>query len=298
MFLEKLKNFRDKVFSKAGSLFKCLFIKKDNILNMFEYEVDIIRGEIIPLIEAFKNSANQNHFDVSILDKGEAKDVLSLISSSLGLKGKNFEVINYIHNVLQDILDNEVNIDKFIKKCFNGTVTDKTMTTKEAAALGIINRIFSVRIYSLDLLLFLTSLTSSKFEVNKNYKGNLVTNAVSFAYSLRSLRTKEIINEMDKVSSMVGQNLDQAVTVEDQDLVSTDGFIGNPIYHLGIWIVDFKHKFVYERIKTQKEAVELLLTDLKLQMDGVNDPDIEKRIKYYESLLQEYDYKIKKMEQA
>lgn len=298
MFVEKLRNFRDRVFSKVGSLFKCLFLKKDNILNLFQYEVDVISGEILPLIDVFKSSATQNTFDVSFMDKGEAKEVLAPIARALEIKGKNYEVINYIQNVLQDIIDNEVNIEKFFRKCFNGTVTDKTITTKEAAALAILERIVQVRIYTLDLMLFLTSLTGSKFEVSTKYKENLLKNGVVFGYSIKALKTKELINEMDKISEMPALDLNVDSEVGSPSVVNTDNFVGNPIYHLGIWIVDFKHKFVYERIKTQKESVELLLTDLKMQADGVNDPDIEKRIKYYENLLQEYDYKIKKMEQA
>ena len=72
-------------------------------------------------------------------------------------------------------------------------------------------------------------------------------------------------------------------------------FIGNPIYHLRLFLVDLE-MLRLERLKNRRKLVELKL--LELRSKDPNDPKIKKQIEYYEKKLETLDRKINRIMEA
>jgi len=77
------------------------------------------------------------------------------------------------------------------------------------------------------------------------------------------------------------------------EIVST--FIGNPIYHLRLLLVDLE-MLKLETLKERKRILDLKLLELKQkETTGKHDPKIQKQIEYYEGKLEKTNLKIEKI---
>ena len=72
-------------------------------------------------------------------------------------------------------------------------------------------------------------------------------------------------------------------------------FIGNPIYHIRLFLVDLE-MLRLERLKNRRKLVELKL--LELRNKDASDPKIKKQIEYYEQKLEALDRKINRIMEA
>ena len=76
---------------------------------------------------------------------------------------------------------------------------------------------------------------------------------------------------------------------------TANGFVGNPIYHFRMWLVDREIR-KYEALKDRKEALELRLMELRYQESGSTDENIKERIAYFEEKISKIEYEIAKIE--
>ena len=72
----------------------------------------------------------------------------------------------------------------------------------------------------------------------------------------------------------------------------TKNFIGNPIYHLRLFLIDI-NSLRLERLKDEKSLLELRILEIKDQ--NANDPKLKSQISYYENKLNRLDMKIKRL---
>jgi hypothetical protein len=76
-----------------------------------------------------------------------------------------------------------------------------------------------------------------------------------------------------------------------KDRIGTVGFVGNPIFHIRIFLTDLEVNRL-ERLKDEKRLLELKIAELKAKQDGSDDPKIRQQIAYYENKLKRIDEKI------
>jgi len=76
----------------------------------------------------------------------------------------------------------------------------------------------------------------------------------------------------------------------EKSQVIVEGFIGNPFYHIGKFLVDLQ-KEKLDRLKNTKKYLELTLNDLRVKRErGELDPK-------YDKLIEQYEKRIKKLEE-
>jgi hypothetical protein len=75
------------------------------------------------------------------------------------------------------------------------------------------------------------------------------------------------------------------------------GFEMNPIYHFRLMIAEWQADR-YKSYKEKKKLLEVKLLNLKIAKDGKRDPKLDREVNYYESLVEDLEYKMSKMEES
>lgn len=78
---------------------------------------------------------------------------------------------------------------------------------------------------------------------------------------------------------------------EARELIGSSGFIGNPIYHIRLFLTDLEVN-QYKKLEDEKRLLELKVAELKAKQQGNEDPDLQKQIEYYEQEIKKTEDKI------
>ena len=131
----------------------------------------------------------------------------------------------------------------------------------------------------------------------------VVMDFLSKKFNFKDLFTKSMVGKMlDIVSfksntthskSSKHHHKDTRVKIKSENIGLATNFIGNPIYHLRLFLVDLSLMRL-ENLKEKRNLLELKLLELKSAQNGQDTSKLKKQIEFYEEKLNKLDLKIQK----
>jgi len=146
------------------------------------------------------------------------------------------------------------------------------------------------------------TITTLKMEKISDIPSEIVVmDFLSKKFNFKDLFTKSFVGKLldlvtfksnTKHSRKHSRNHNKVMIKEDIGIATN--FIGNPIYHLRLFLVDLSLMRL-ENLKEKKRLLELKLLELKSRQSGdINNEKLRKQIEFYEEKLNKLDMKIKK----
>ena len=266
-------------------------IRKDDVIKYTEQTITNLAEEVIPALEVFLKDTDPVFLENS--------GILNRFRRSRKFKYKsNRAAIEAILNTCSTIVKEERTLKKVIDKHLSDVIIPKTAKARDVSILVFITGIASIAAYIPDLLYYILVIDDKNANISKAKIEAVNSGGPAFISHIEYYSTDytKRIKELAKVSGKV--------ITPDNDLLSTvlantgivikppvaSGFIGNPIYHIGMWWVDRGIK-QYEANIEKKKLLELKLLELKLRARDESNPSIAKQIEYYED-------KIARLEEA
>lgn len=302
--LESIKNLYTNIFDGIKKIF---VFKKSTIVETMKTELEYIDDELIPMLSSTVNGIDSGAIDLKVIDNDKLlKRVRGLLITD---PKSNANLLNMILRTCENINDYAMKLEQLVNKNMPATITDKTVTVKELAIMKVINDVILFRGYTYDLLYCVLASLDSQRSVFQKTITRLSDTAILYAKAIDNLSAKNLEKLLKTVTDIPSNTVTEVIasqgTVAEEEvkksfnghnLLSTflgSGFVGNPIYHIGMYLEDKKFER-NERRKNQKQAIELIIIDLRKQQNGEFDNKIAEQIKYYENKIAALDYKIEK----
>ena len=276
-------------------------LKKDKVISYVDYLFNHINASVIPAFDTIIKSKN--------LEAVKKNKFLPMIYRAANIKASdNYKALEQLRAIFVEISEQESKIVKLVND-LPDVMTSKAMKMKDAAVVTILRDLTSMTSYTLDLLYYIivdesvSDLPKIKFKRIQEGMANYVS--LLNAYGKNFKKTIEDVKNVSDEVIEVRENIEKDMALLEQvasntgKLVNlpTRNFVGNPIYHFRMWLVD-KEVQNYEALKVKKEMIELKVHELQLEQQGSRDKDLSKQIAYYENKLAGIEYKIEKFENS
>ena len=248
-----------------------------NVIPALDSTIKEYRGSNITTKESLLGEVYQSK------DYRYVEDMLSKVMSVLKLFTK---YDNDIYGLLDD-LDEEI--------------YTKGLTLKQSFVLKVINDLYTISAYTIDLSILLIEYKTGEPE-ESIFPKKIKEDKLNYLYDYFSLVNfysdfKKIIN---------GELSDIVLDVDEKELATLrslipkgtvnmpiTGFIGNPIYHFRVFLVDREIKKI-ELLKEKKEYLELIILEKEKLRNGTVDPKLEKQIEFYKEEVAKVEHTIEK----
>lgn len=288
-------------------------VKQDDLIKDLSSVCQGLSTSLLPCIENFISNAEESE-----LEKIES---LSLITKDLSCKSR-INALEKIKEVMESIVNDEYKYKRVISNVFSNVTTDKTITIRELAVMNLIDTFSVFESYSYDLVFDINAGLSSNFEISKMTSTRMLRYIDFYIKIVKELHGKNA-DKITKIMEDLGtssvyeivelpEGMKEEVLKEnnhedglfssfknflgmDTKPITKSGFIGNPIYHLGMLWVDFQ-KYRNDKRILAKQATEQILLELKMKRSESYDPKVEKQIEFYSQRLHELEYKIAQYE--
>ena len=272
-------------------------LNKKAVLKAKTFLFNSLENEVLPALDVFISS------NIKALSKNK---FLSNSFSLMGIKSSNsLDGVKELRNMFQDIMSYEQKMDKLILN-MNNVLLDKNTSLKDGTIVRVIEDLTFMSLYVLDFLYYSildesdTNFTKMKIEVIKNELPEFIKLVKYYNKNIKNILDEILelpdvpvsISQTDS-SSMLDTFLKKIKKISF--IPTANGFVGNPIYHFRMWLVDREIR-KYEALKDRKEALELRLMELRYQESGSTDENIKERIAYFEEKISKIEYEIAKIE--
>lgn len=278
-------------------------LKKNDILEQTNNTVLSLNNEIIPSIEELLKLLDDKN-NVTIEQLVELSNLNRETFKSKDIKGFTNSLLLVMKNINSISSEFISLVDKEIPDLLGKDV----VTIKQAYILNIVTNLTNFVLYTADVILYIINLIDNKIngKALPYVKFKLIeirTDLNKYGKLIMLFKdSKTLITEINKLSK-------DRLLIDSKDngtinMVSSFGktkiplvmFIGNPIYHIKMWLVD-KSINRYEVLKEKKKLTELKILELKARQNGENDPKLQKAIEYHEDKLEAIEYKIRRIEE-
>lgn len=272
-------------------------LNKKAVLKSKTFLFNSLENEVLPALDVFISS------NIKSLSKNK---FLSNSFSLMGIKSSNsLDGVKELRDMFQDIMSYEQKMDKLILN-MNNVLLDKNTSLKDGTIVRVIEDLTFMSLYVLDFLYYSildesdTNFTKKKIEVIKNELPEFIKLVKYYNRNIKNILDEILelpdvpvsISQTDS-SSMLDTFLKKIKKISF--IPTANGFVGNPIYHFRMWLVDREIR-KYEALKDRKEALELRLMELRYQESGSTDENIKERIAYFEEKISKIEYEIAKIE--
>lgn len=266
-------------------------LKKDDMIDEIDNIYSNIRLNIKPMTELVialaKKQKSARLSEINFLAKtsidAEYKDVLKLVIK--------------INSILDGILAGRDDLEGYISD-MPKQISTNGITTNQALSLNVLDNLrFFIELTG-DILIaivehyndvkepvFTEKISRAKKNLLYDYY-NIITDYASFKSVLVDLDNMVITNNNTAIVENVLS--DRGVNVVSR------GFVGNPIYHIRIWLVN-RDIAKIKVLEKKKEYVELLLAELELKQSRQYDASLDESIENAKALINEYEDKIEKL---
>lgn len=291
-----IKNFISSVFSSEATI-----AKQSNVIETVLAVDNSITNNILPVLN------NVLELDKSVLNKNKTLTAINKLSHTRFTD--NVDLINKIKEFFIEIQDNKDTLIATIKSNCPSVITVKTLTFKQAATLKVVNDLTSMSLFVLDLVNAFLALETGNGTSNlsKAQLASLDACSRDFVAVFDSYYKKlnKLIKDLKDVSAeLINQsesdatnNIISSTNGKHVDLPSdTNGFLGNPIYHIRMWFVE-RSLAKLQILEDKKKLIELRIQQIRANEKNLPDEQIAKMINYYEEELSNIEYKITKIKE-
>jgi len=278
----------DKVFNDT--------YKKEDIINEEELIKDKINSIVILMLEELKESLDQKSVDSEITK--ELREILkqmkvqkySDISAGLSELRSFFIVLEH---AVDDLIKETMSVE-------DDVITDKTMTTKQAAIISTISNIQTLLNYTVDFCYFVVHLiTDSKSNLPPAVELRVKDLANEFGRLYVTYNKKKIIKEIKSIhqlsDSLIYDETAFEATASSHDKkyhAVRNGLTINPIFYVRKVFVDARFLWL-DYLKYKKTVFEYKIKEREFE---TNDPKIKKQVEYYQKKLEDVEDKIRDIE--
>lgn len=291
-----IKNFISSVFSSEATI-----AKQSNVIETVLAVDNSITNNILPVLN------NVLELDKGVLNKNKTLTAINKLSNTRFTD--NVDLINKIKEFFLEIQDNKDTLIATIKSNCPSVITVKTLTFKQAATLKVVNDLTSMSLFILDLVNAFLALETGNGTSNlsKAQLASLDACSRDFVAVFDSYYKKlsKLIKDLKDVSAeLINQsesdttnNIISSTNGKQIDLPSdTNGFLGNPIYHIRMWFVE-RSLAKLQILEDKKKLIELRIQQIRANEKNLPDEQIAKMINYYEEELSNIEYKITKIKE-
>lgn len=291
-----IKNFISSVFSSEATI-----AKQSNVIETVLAVDNSITNNILPVLN------NVLELDKGVLNKNKTLTAINKLSNTRFTD--NVDLINKIKEFFLEIQDNKDTLIATIKSNCPSVITVKTLTFKQAATLKVVNDLTSMSLFVLDLVNAFLALETGNgtSSLSKAQLASLDACSRDFIAVFDSYYKKlnKLIKDLKDVSAeLINQsesdttnNIISSTNGKQIDLPSdTNGFLGNPIYHIRMWFVE-RSLAKLQILEDKKKLIELRIQQIRANEKNLPDEQIAKMINYYEEELSNIEYKITKIKE-
>lgn len=276
-------------------------MKRSQVIDQFNKIVISLNNEILPMVAEVSDLVKVHNITTKelpelsfMLHKSDfkAKDAKSLV-------GDFSKVLNNMNSISNDL-------KAMASKDLSELLNTENISIKEAGILNAINSYGSVVLCSSEALLYIVNLIDSKVNSSgigyiKSKLSEIRNSFDEFGVMLKFFSNKNLIKDLNSLSNdrIIIGNKDTSIgsmLIGSKTNLEFSGFIGNPIYHFRLWLVDLEMK-KYEALKDRKKLTELKIMELKARNNGEVDTKLQAAIQYHENKLEDIEYKIRKIEE-
>lgn len=275
-------------------------IQKDDIKKSLDDVMVAINNDVLPSIDLVLGSISNKTV--------KNAELLKRLAFYSGIKdNKNVEAI--LENFKETFLmfsNNQKTFDNLVDKYVPSVSTDRATSARTASIVRIINDIGSMGLYLVDALYIAvydaknTEFPKIKIKSVEDYVdtfGDLYKAYSNEKVFLQLL--KDIPDVSDTALDLTSENTGMLSILTEAGksiiLPTASGFIGNPIYHIRMWLVD-KQVEKYGNLKTKRKALEARLLELKQQEENSSTGELRDAIEFYEKEIASVEYKMKEIE--
>lgn len=273
-------------------------MKKEAVREYVDFLFNSINDEVLPT------------FDILLQDKSldviKKNTYLKTVAQQADLRGDGYKALERIQLFFTQVSKSQKDIKSLVEKHCSEVITNKELKAKDAAIVKFLTDIYTITSYTLDFVYFIivdekhSELPKFKFKKIKEGMANYITLLKSYSKFYDEMVSDIAKMDDDSISvdmTTAQQQMKEMVLAKKSKLTSFpfSSFIGNPIYHIRMWLVD-KEIEKLEALKLKKQLIELKVHELRLNNDGGKDPNLAKQIAYYEDKLASIEYKIEKIE--
>lgn len=277
-------------------------VKKENVLKTYNSIISIVQEDVLPVLKELTAVERSSRITKSkILDL--LKDLVRTKKSGSANNAKDF--IKNLNKLFKDVVGSTSDVEELIIKHASATITDRVMSAKDAAIIKLVDDISSMSLYAMDLVTCIlsdvneTSFPKIKFKKLKEDMPGFVELYLHYFDGLD--KAIEEISTMDNTTISKKSPIAMLTALFSNSktklpVATSKGFINNPFYHIRMWLVD-RDMAKLDVLKDKKRLIELRIMELKLELRSSDaDPDLEKRIEYFEEKLSSLEYDIQKLE--
>lgn len=286
-------------------------LKKEDIAEDNEVRISELRNSIIPSYERAKSSFKDIPFNSKDL-----KDVSRVFYANYSGKSRfsrNYilEIESKLENYLKNLTTNSDLIDDVLEKDVlkDGITIKKGMIIRTTDISAFVNRyLIDLLSYTLDEEIRVSNPNlEEEATVTKLELTYLEKNLIQFSkiFGVLSCSPSEFLKANTELPEVVfNESTAEAVEavygrrgIDKMDAGMIAGFVPNPFYHIGVLAAEWT-KYRYDTFKDKKTMLEHKVLYLKQSQDKEPDPSIEKQIAYYQKRIDDYEYKMLKIEES
>ena len=263
--------------------------KSDAVDDAISMVYSDIRINLKPIVVTVVGLVKNNDVALSAIDFIRGSDVdrefrsVSRLVKQIGL------VISVLENNKEDISDSISNMPKML--------TTTGLTTNQALSINVIHIIRFFVNYTVDLLMMVIEhLNSVKESV---YSLPIIRDKKKSLYDYYTILVKyadfsTVLVDLDNLVINKQTKMVETILSDRKVNVINRGFVGSPIYHIQLWMVDNDIRNI-KILEKKKEYVELLLAELELKKSNSSDSEVETQIITAKEMINEYEDKIEKL---
>lgn len=278
-------------------------VKRSDVQSQFNYSLLSLNNDVMPGLKSMDDLVKLDNIRLSDLPE------FSVFNRNSGIKAKDIKgLIKGMVSIISSMERQSNDIGGLIETILPEIISKDIITVRQATLLNVINNYNSVALFTLDLLLYLVTLSDVKIndvenDMVKPKIAEIRTDMVTYGNILAFFNNNtKIAKDIVKVSTdkllIDGKDI-SAINVlsSNSHKMHISGFIGNPIYHVRMWLVDLEMSY-YEYLKEKKKLLELKILDLKAKNDGEHNPKLTKSIAYYENKLGNVEHSMRNIEES
>lgn len=279
-----------KLFTYIASLPQKLF-KKESVDDALSLMYSDIRQNIKPMLDTL----------IEVTNYGTANDKLSDLDFFKGTDiEKEFKTIGKLLKAITFVIaELEKNHAKLsdLTKDLPTSISTSGLTTDQALLFNIMDNIKFFTDYTADVIVVLFEYVDESGQVA--YGEPVLRDKKKSSYDYYNILIKynnfdNILVELDNLVVAGNEKMLESVLADKKIDVVASNFIGSPIYHVRLWLVD-KDIEKIKLIEKKKEYVELLVMEIELKQANTYDPELAEQLENAKGMINEYEDKIEKL---
>lgn len=235
-------------------------VTKADIINGASEIFDNIETTLLPTLDqittSYVDEINKEKKYLPVLKtefEKRFKDSLKSVDASA--RGHNIVVFEIMKVIFQNLSDNRDHILNTFNNNLQLFVGSETANIKDMSIISYIDNINYAMNVAMDFMLYsVFEVVGEANELGNRVRDRAMSSAGTLVNSLVKLeepRLKEYLKDLPKIST-IDMNAVENATPDDVYTAANDAkekmpeyvldnFVGNPIYHVRLWIADYKH---------------------------------------------------------